>query len=145
MNRRERMLATAVLATVLLGGLFLIVYQFYLVPLTNYERTIERLVSTATISRARRAINAERPKLDRWRLMSLTADVNRANVDYGNFLNKMSRKSFSDDSFATAGRDRHQILWRHGTQEGSDCYQVDLFHQRSCVAGIAGPDAEELL
>lgn len=102
MNPRERILATTALVAVLLGGLLLIVYQFYWNPLHKKEETISLLQAdiekqTASV----REIELQRRKLERWRLMSLPGDENLAGVEYEKFLTKMLQESGFTDPIVT--------------------------------------------
>lgn len=119
MNPRERILATTALVAVLAGGLFLIVYQFYWSPLHKKNETIDALRAdidkqTVTV----REMEAQRRKLERWRLMSLPGDENFAGVEYEKFLTKMLQESGFTDTIVTPQKSDPKAFGTTGGPKG---------------------------
>lgn len=99
MNPRERFLAFCVLGIVILAGGAFLGYQFYLVPLQDRDASIAAI--KLEIERKReevRKVTAERPKLERWRQLSLPTDTDLARREYEKYLSEQMRQS----GFATA-------------------------------------------
>jgi hypothetical protein len=93
------MLALGVLVAVVLAGAGLLAYQLYWVPSRDKDRAIDALQQDVGKRGARvREVQAEMPKLERWRLLSLPADPDAAKVEYEKYLSEMMQ-----DSGLTAG------------------------------------------
>jgi hypothetical protein len=101
MNPRERVLAMVVLSVVVLAGGLLLFHQMFLVPLDERDGTIGALEQEVQQKRDRmRQLQAEMPKLQRCRQLSLPANVDSANRQYANYLNELMRDSkFADGTF----------------------------------------------
>lgn len=97
MNARERFLAIAVLATVVLAGLAVMAYQFFLVPLKDRERSLAAVTKEIEAKQQRiDEIQAKRVKLNAWRQLSLPADISQASRQYVSYLeNLMTRSRFA--------------------------------------------------
>lgn len=106
MNPRERILAFGVLGVVILAGGAFLAYQFYLVPLQDRDASISAL--KLEIDRKRdeiRKVVAERPKLERWRQLSLPTDTDLARREYEKYLSEQMRQSgFTAGSFSVTPR-----------------------------------------
>jgi len=89
-----------VLLIILLGGGYG-VYRFYLTPLHERERSIKSVEdemdkTQETID----AVLAKKPKLERWRQLSLPADPDKASREYGEYLADLGRNAgFATGSF----------------------------------------------
>jgi hypothetical protein len=102
MTARERVLAIGsllVIAVVAGGFLF---YQFLFVPLQNRDQTLQSVRAELEKKQERvREVMASRPKLDRWRALSLPADTDLARREYEKYLSELFRKSgFAAGSFS---------------------------------------------
>jgi hypothetical protein len=75
MTTRERFLATGVLSVILLGGAAFLFNLFFLEPLAAKRKAIDSMNSDITRKKERiQQVQAEKPKLDRWRMQSLPSD-----------------------------------------------------------------------
>jgi hypothetical protein len=101
MNPRERFLAMCVLGIVIVAGAAFLGYQFYMVPLQERDASIAAL--KLEIERKRedvRRVMADRPKLERWRQLSLPVDSDLARREYEKYLSEQMRQSgFASGSF----------------------------------------------
>lgn len=102
MTARERVLSAGVLLTVTLAGGAFLLYQFLLVPLRERDATIESVRDDLDKKQQRvREVMAARPKLDRWRSLSLPADTDLALREYEKELSELLRSSgFAVGSFS---------------------------------------------
>src|SRR5437870_3406532 len=79
MNARERILAVAVVGLVIVAGLGVVFYQFYLSPYRARQANLERLRKEGETKQARISeIAAQRAQLERYRQQSLPADLDVA-------------------------------------------------------------------
>jgi hypothetical protein len=97
MSSRERTLAGLVLGAVILGGGYMVVNQLVLKPLAQYDKSIE-LLSEKVREKTFEAnkVIADRPKLERWRLVSLpnvADDVAYSGREYKKYLHNLLLKS----------------------------------------------------
>jgi hypothetical protein len=101
-NPRERLLAFGLLAAVIAAGGGFLFYRFLLGPLRDREAAIHGVKDE--LERKRENIHqvlAQKPKLDRWRQLSLPADIDLAAREYDKYLEKLFRDSgFADASFS---------------------------------------------
>lgn len=106
MNPRERILAIVILSLVVVAGLGVLAYQFLLVPLEERDASLVAMRTDIEKKQTRVAeIMADRPKLERWRQLSLPPDVNVAQLEYDKFLSNLARDSgFSGVSFIITPR-----------------------------------------
>ncbi|HMC65402.1 MAG TPA: hypothetical protein VKI65_10730 [Gemmataceae bacterium] len=94
MNPRERLLAIVLLAAILLGGGGLLGKLFLLDPLNERGDRIKLLQKQiAERTDRREQILADKQKLERWKLLSLPADVNLARREYVKQMNELLRES----------------------------------------------------
>jgi len=94
MNARERMLAIAVLLVVVLlvGGFFF--KTMFLSPLAERNESILALRDEISKKQERvHQIEADLPRLERWRVLSLPPDVSKAKQQYGDYLSDLMRDS----------------------------------------------------
>jgi hypothetical protein len=105
MNPRERILAIAVIGVVILGGLGVMFHQFFLSPYRDRKANLELLQKQGQTKELRIAeIAAQRPQLERYRQLSLPADINVAELEYGRFLNGLLNKADIKDIRVTPRR-----------------------------------------
>ena len=106
MNPRERLLAIVVLGIVCVTGVGVLFYQFLLVPLHAQETNIASLREDIQKKRDRIAdVEAEKPKLDWWRHLSLPADADLARRDYEKYLSALlSQSGFAPLKFSVTPR-----------------------------------------
>jgi len=79
---------------IIFGGSGYCVYRFYLTPLHEREKSIRSMEDEMDKTQESiDAVLAKKPKLDRWRQLSLPADTDKASREYGTFLNELGRKS----------------------------------------------------
>jgi hypothetical protein len=102
MTPRERILAAGIAVALLLGAGGFFFYQFVFAPLQNREGTIRFLSDEIDRKGTRiREVLADKPRLDRARLLSLPADEDLARREYEKFLSALARKSgFAPGSFS---------------------------------------------
>src|SRR5262245_8508521 len=94
MNTRERILAIAVLSAIVLAGLAVMAYQFFLVPLEDRKRSLQSVQKDIDEKHVRiDAILAKRAKLNVWRHLSLPADLGQAKRQYGTYLDNLLTRS----------------------------------------------------
>src|SRR5262249_41885337 len=94
MNPRERILAIAVVGVVILGGLGVMFHQFFLSPYRDRKANLELLQKQGQTKEQRIAeIAAQRPQLERYRQLSLPADINVAELEYGRYLRELLNKN----------------------------------------------------
>jgi hypothetical protein len=102
MTARERVLAVGVLLAVALGGGAFVFYTFLYAPLRDRDAALQAV--RGDLERKRERINevlSSRPKLDRWRALSLPADTDLARREYEKYLSELLRKSgFAAGSFS---------------------------------------------
>lgn len=105
MNPRERILAIAVVGVVILGGLGVMFHQFFWSPYRDRKANLELLQKQGQTKELRIAeIVAQRPQLERYRQLSLPADINVAELQYGRYLNDLLNKSDIKDIRVTPRR-----------------------------------------
>jgi hypothetical protein len=97
MNTRERILAIGVLAILVVVGGFFLVQAVFLGPLQKKSESIALLLDQIDKKTARvEEIQAELPKLERWRALSLPSDVDVSRVAYEKWLtNLLQEQGFS--------------------------------------------------
>ncbi len=112
MNPRERLLAVAVLGTVILAGGAFLFYQLFYVPFRDRSASLARLVEEGERKQAQiDKIQADRPKLVRWRHLSLPSDADVAKREYEKYLSELVRKSgFEDVGVAMRNTDSRSTL-----------------------------------
>jgi hypothetical protein len=94
MNPRERILAIAVVSLVLVAGLGMMFYQFYLSPYRAKKANLDQLTKQGDTKEARiKEIAGQRAQLERYRQQSLPADINAAKREYQRYLDDLLRKS----------------------------------------------------
>lgn len=94
MNPRERLLAIGLLSFVLVGGGVFLFNLFYLVPLGERETRLAALrQDNAKKEEQIQAVLAAKPRLERWRQLSLPADQDLARREYAKFLGDLCRDS----------------------------------------------------
>jgi hypothetical protein len=94
MTSRERNLASVILAILVIFGGAFFGYYFYLEPLRQRDATIALLQKDIEGKRARIVqVEASRPRLERWRYLSLPGDVNLAQREYDGYLRDLLRQS----------------------------------------------------
>ena len=94
MSVRERMLATVVLGFIVLAGAALMIQQFIWRPLRSRDDRISALKSEIDEKRTKIAqIEAQKPKFEVWRRLSLPADLNFARLEYEKLLRELLRQS----------------------------------------------------
>jgi hypothetical protein len=106
MNHRERVLALIVVAVIIaLGGGYLF-NSLLLAPLDDREASIRQVNDEIDKKLSRiNEVNRERPKLERWRQMSLPADVDLAQREYERYLTDlMSMSGFPPGSYSVLPR-----------------------------------------
>jgi hypothetical protein len=107
MNPRERILAFCLIGVlVLVVGVFM-VRQLYFVPLQEKEASIENLRQDIAAKNDQiRQARADRPRLDRWRQLSLPQDPDLARREYEKYLSALLVQSgFEPGSFSVTPRD----------------------------------------
>jgi hypothetical protein len=93
-NPRERILALVVVLAVILGGAGFLVFRFYIAPRREREESISALNTELKDKEEKiRQVLAERPKLERWRQLSLPANIDLAAVEYENYLQELFQHS----------------------------------------------------
>jgi hypothetical protein len=99
MSTRERIIAAAVFALLVIVVIGFGYYQLFLVPIQEREAMIESTrKDIATAEAQRRQAMADRPRLNRWRLLSLPSDVDMAAREYEKYLNEVLREQNFDAS-----------------------------------------------
>lgn len=94
MTPRERMLTAVILVLVVLAGGGFLFYRLFLVPLDERNASILTLQQEIARKQDRIAqVIAERPKLERWRQLSLPADTDMARREYEKYLTELLRDS----------------------------------------------------
>jgi hypothetical protein len=94
MNPRERMLAIGVLGVVILGGAVFLFHLMVLGPLDERELNITSLRKDVENKQDRvRQIQADQPRLERWRQLSLPPDPEIAQREYEKYLSGMLQES----------------------------------------------------
>lgn len=87
MNARERLLAIAALGAVVLAGLAVMAYQFFLVPIDSRKMALRTLQDDLGKKQERiEQITTQRAKLTAWRQLSLPGDVEFARREYSKYL-----------------------------------------------------------
>jgi hypothetical protein len=102
MTKRERNLALVILAILVVFGGAFFAYFFYLEPLRQKEASIA-LTRTQIADRRQRIaeVQANFPKLERWRYLSLPGDTSLAMREYDNYLRELLKQSgFSADAIS---------------------------------------------
>ncbi len=105
MNPRERMLAVGVLAVVVLAGAVFLFRSFFWLPLEERDASIASLQQELDKKRERiNQVLADRPKLERWKQLSLPNDPDHPDLarrEYENYLSELFRQSgFAAGSFS---------------------------------------------
>jgi hypothetical protein len=94
MNARERILAIAVVALVVVAGLGVVFWQFYWSPLTTKQRNLVDLRKQEDTKQARiNEIVNQRPQLEHYRQESLPGDLDVAKLKYTRFLDDLLRSN----------------------------------------------------
>jgi hypothetical protein len=94
MNARERLLAILVVALVIVAGLGVVFYQFFLSPYQTKKANLAQLEKQGKAKEERIAeIAAQRPQLERYRQESLPADLDVAKREYQRYLELLLRNS----------------------------------------------------
>jgi hypothetical protein len=94
MNPRERLLAMIILGAVVLGGGAFLYHRLVLEPLQDRDDSIALLKEENEQKRERiQKVLADRPKLERWRQLSLPGDADLARREYEKYLRDLLRKS----------------------------------------------------
>jgi hypothetical protein len=94
MNPRERKMAVLLLILVLGCGGGLLIYAFLISPMRERVATLDRLKQDAERKEDRKAqILADRPKLQRWKQLSLPNDSDLARREYEEYLDSLLRAS----------------------------------------------------
>jgi hypothetical protein len=94
MNTRERLLAITVIGIVIVAGLGVMFYQFYLSPYRTRETNLTQLRKQTEAKEARiNEIAAQRAQLERYRQESLPADLDVAKVQYTRYLEGLLREN----------------------------------------------------
>jgi hypothetical protein len=94
MSVRERMLAMVVLGFIVLAGAVLMIQQFIWRPLRSRDDRISAVKSEIDEKRTKIAqIEAQKPKFEVWRRLSLPADLNFARLEYEKYLRELLRQS----------------------------------------------------
>jgi hypothetical protein len=94
MNPRERLLAIAVVSLVLVAGLGVMFYQFYLSPYRAKQANLAQLTKQGETKEARiKEIAGQRAQLERYRQQSLPAELDVAKREYQRYLEDLLRKS----------------------------------------------------
>jgi hypothetical protein len=102
MSVRERMLAVVVLGFIVLAGVVLMIQQFIWRPLRDRDTRIATLNGEIQDKQAKISlIQAQKPKFEVWRQLSLPADLNFARLEYEKHLREMLRQSGFDASSTT--------------------------------------------
>src|SRR5215471_2679221 len=90
MNPRERLLAITVVALIVVGGLGIVAYQFFLSPYKSKQANLEQLRSQEKTKLDKiNDIIKQRPQLERYRQESLPADMGVARQEYTRFLDSL--------------------------------------------------------
>jgi hypothetical protein len=98
-SNRERLIAAAVVGLLMVVGIAFGFYQLFLVPIQDREALIESTRKDIQTAQAqRRQALADRPRLNRWRLLSLPGDVDMAAREYEKYLNELLRDQNFDAS-----------------------------------------------
>jgi hypothetical protein len=107
---RERLIAVAILSVIVLGGGAFLFYSIVLAPLREIDAEIA-LVKQQNEKKATRIgeIQADRPRLERWRRLSLPRDV-AGNVDlarreYEKYLNDLFRQNGASNNLVITCRE----------------------------------------
>lgn len=102
MNSRENRMAIFLAGFILVAVIGFFGYQFYLSPMRQRETQIANLQHDIEEREARvAAIQAQRPKLEKLRKISLPANIDHARREYGEEIEKMLRASgFEAGSFS---------------------------------------------
>lgn len=94
MNSRERILAFGVLTVVVLAGAAFLVNTLILSPLRERKETLVRMQQDIDNKQDRvNQIEADRPKLARWRQMTLPPDINLSKREYEKYLSGLLETS----------------------------------------------------
>jgi hypothetical protein len=94
MNTRERMLVMIILAAIIMGGGVLFILEGLVKPIRARNASIALLKQEVDKKRSEvQLIQAELPKLARWRQTSLPADSDLARREYEKFLTDLLRRS----------------------------------------------------
>jgi hypothetical protein len=106
MNPRERMLALGVLLVVVLAGGAFLFHQLFFVPLQEREASIQALQQDIDKKQERIfQVEADRPKLERWKQLSLPADVDMARLNYEKYLSELMLDSgFAAGTFSVTAK-----------------------------------------
>jgi hypothetical protein len=94
MNPRERLLASVLAALLGVGGAGFLFYTLFLGPYRQRQAELTRLSSDADSKEQRqREIQHEKPRLERWKQLSLPPDIDLARLEYERYLNGLLRAS----------------------------------------------------
>src|SRR5438132_3689046 len=92
MNARERMLAIGVLVVVVLAGGGFLFHNLFLAPLEERKQSIVAMQQDIQKKEDRiHQIQADLPRLDRWRRLSLPVDEKLSKRAYGDYLSDLVR------------------------------------------------------
>lgn len=94
MSPRERLLAMSILSAVVLAGAAFLFHSLVLGPLQETDNEIARLKKENGQKATRISeVLADRPKLERWRQLSLPADPDLARREYEKYLHTLFRQN----------------------------------------------------
>jgi hypothetical protein len=92
MSARERILAIAVIGLIIVAGVGVVFYQFYLSPARTKQARLEQLRTESDTKQTRvNVILSQRPQLERYRQQSLPAELEVAKLEYTRYLEKLLR------------------------------------------------------
>src|SRR5262249_56074061 len=102
MRGGEGRLGGVVLGLIVVGGAALMIHQFIWRPLRDRDTRIATLNGEIVEKQAKIAqIQAQKPKFEVWRQLSLPADLNFARLEYEKHLRELLRQSGFDASSTT--------------------------------------------
>jgi hypothetical protein len=103
MNPRERFLALGVLLVVVLAGTAFLFHQLFWQPLQDRDANIQALEREIEKKQDRiMQVEADRPKFERWKQLSLPADMALAKREYEKYLSELMREcGFNAESTVT--------------------------------------------
>ncbi|MCI0740163.1 MAG: hypothetical protein L0Y72_14040 [Gemmataceae bacterium] len=94
MTQREKNLTWILLGIVGVGGGFFLVHQMFVKPMQDYNRQIATLQDEVDQKDLQlRTVKREKLTLEKWKLMSLPANPDKASAEYGAFLRDVFRNA----------------------------------------------------